>query len=290
MVAVAQPLVLNAVTGISGHYLADKDRPAGIALGTASTFAGLVIAFVLGAVLPDAGDLRTLVAIGAVVAAAGALVLAVTLRRPGQQPRPAATTGREALRVSASDPFVRRLCALVFFPFGTFIALSTFGQALLEPAGVRSEVASVILLLSVVAGVVGCAVVPVLAVRRRAEVRVMRTGLVGAGLACLVLTVAPGVGTGFVAFVVLGAALLPALPIVLELVERRTGEAEGTAAGLVWLSGNLGGLVVSLLVGLAVGAPALGFALCAAAALAGVPLVGSLRRYLPEPGRGRPGS
>ncbi len=48
--SVAQPLVLNAVTGITGRYLAKKDRPTGIAVGTASTFAGIMIAFLLSAV------------------------------------------------------------------------------------------------------------------------------------------------------------------------------------------------------------------------------------------------
>src|SRR3954451_5898482 len=34
LVAVAQPLVLNAIIGITGRYLAERDRPTGIAIGT----------------------------------------------------------------------------------------------------------------------------------------------------------------------------------------------------------------------------------------------------------------
>lgn len=52
----------------------------------------------------------------------------------------------------------------------------------------------------------------------------------------------------------------------------RAGEAEATAAaGLVWLSGNLGGLVVALVVGLLVGSPALAFLICGVLCLASVP-------------------
>ncbi|TDC18163.1 MFS transporter, partial [Kribbella albertanoniae] len=54
--AVAQPLVLNAVTGITGRYLAEKDRPTGIAIGTASIFAGMLMAFLLSAVFPTELD------------------------------------------------------------------------------------------------------------------------------------------------------------------------------------------------------------------------------------------
>ena len=48
VVAVAQPAVLTAVTGIATRSLSESDRPIGIALGSAGTFLGFVVAFVLG--------------------------------------------------------------------------------------------------------------------------------------------------------------------------------------------------------------------------------------------------
>jgi MFS family permease len=113
----------------------------------------------------------------------------------------------------------------------------------------------------------------------------MTVGQVLSAVACLLLAVVPAVVSGFVSMTVVGFLLLPALPIVLELVGRRSGEAEGTAAGLVWMSGNLGGLVVSLVVGLLVGQPGLAFATCAVLCLLAVPGVWSLRPHLSEPAR-----
>jgi predicted MFS family arabinose efflux permease len=280
--AVAQPLVLNAVTGVTSRYLRERDRPAGIAVGTASIFGGMALAFVLGAVVSSEEQLTLLVAIGTVVAAVAALVLVVALRRPEPQPGAVTTMGRAALRAAAGDPFVRRLCLAVLCPFGAFVALTTFGQPLLEPAGVSAEAASVMLLLTVLAGMAGCAVVPVLAARHAAELATLRAGLVAAAAACVVLALAPGVVTGLVALTLFGAALLPALPIVLELVERRTGEAEGTAAGLIWMAGNLGGLVVAVLVGALVDVPGVAFAVCAGVVLVAVPLVALLRPGVAE--------
>jgi len=172
------------------------------------------------------------------------------------------------------------VCLLVLLPFGTFVGLSTFAQALLEPAGVSGSTASMILLVNVVAGVAGCAVLPVVASRRRIELPVAAVALGVTALCCLALAVAPGVAVGFATFTVIGAMLLPTMPIVLTLVERRTGEAEGTAAGLVWLTGNLGGLVVAAAVGLLVDVPTLAFLLTGAAALATLPLLLPLRRYV----------
>ncbi|MGH3470068.1 MAG: MFS transporter, partial [Thermocrispum sp.] len=172
-------------------------------------------------------------------------------------------------------------CVAVFFPFGTFIALTTFGQPLLEPAGVAVDTASLILLVNVLAGVAGCAVLPVWAARRGLELRVGVLALVASTLSCVALAVAPGVGVGFAAVLVIGFGLLPLMPIVLDLVERRAGEAHGTAAGLVWLTGNLGGLLVSTAVGLLTGRPLLAFLLMAACALVAVPLLRTIRPHLP---------
>lgn len=318
IVAVAQPLVLNAITGVAGHYLDERDRPTGIAVGTASTFAGMAAAFVLGAVLPGADQLTTLTAVGALFATVAAIALTGELLRAGRNPviaepppllgpmgarpvegvpavtvprreqdpggrsaRPPSTghvsTATAALRATLGDSYVRRLCLAVFFPFGTFVALATYGQALLEPAGVSADAASVVLLVNVLAGVVGCAVLPVVILRRRAELPALMAGLTISAASCLLVAVAPNLVTGAVAFVLIGLTLLPALPVVLTMAERHTGAAEGTAAGLIWMTGNLGGLVVAGVTGLLVDSPGAAFALCAGSTLLGVPLAARLR-------------
>lgn len=162
-------------------------------------------------------------------------------------------------------------------PFGVSVAMMTYTQALLEPDGVSSDTASLMLLFQVVAGVLGCLVVPIWAAKARREVpALLAAGLISA-VCCLVLAVAPGVGTGFVTLTVIGLALLPALPVVLGLAERRTGEAEGTAAALIWLTGQLGGVLVATVVGLLVDTPVPAFLLMAAATLVAIPVALSLR-------------
>jgi predicted MFS family arabinose efflux permease len=279
LASVAQPLVLNAVTGITGRYLAEKDRPTGIAAGTASIFAGMVIAFLLSAVLADSNDLPTMLWLTATFSVAAAAFLIVALRTPGEhKPALQQRPDRSALRIAWSDPLIRRLCVLAIFPFGVFVAMTTFSQALLEPAGVSAGTASTILLINVVAGVIGSAVVPVLVARHHAEAALLVASLSITALACAALALWPGVPMAFIAITLIGFLLLPALPIVLELVERRTGEAEGTAAGLIWMSGNLGGLVVATIVGLLVDHPQAAFLVMAAVALTALPGAQSLRR------------
>jgi predicted MFS family arabinose efflux permease len=200
----------------------------------------------------------------------------VALRTPAAYPVPPAPAG--TLKVAWGDPFIRTLCALVFVPFGVFVALSTFAQPLLEPAGVSEETAGLILIANVVAGVVGCAVVPIWANRRGRELAVLTTSLLVTAVACVVLALVPGTVTGFVALALIGFGLLPALPIVLELSERRAGGTEGTAAGLMWLTGNLGGLVVAAVVGVLVDDPLPAFLLLAVLSLLTLPVLRSFSR------------
>jgi predicted MFS family arabinose efflux permease len=275
--SVAQPLVLNAVTGITGRYLLEKDRATGIAVGTASIFAGMVLAFVFSAVFPAGSDLPVVLVLSAIFSVVAAAFVIVALRKRGSFRVERGRPDRSALKVAWGDPLIRRLCVLAIFPFGVFVALTTFAQALLEPAGVSGGTASTILLVNVVAGVVGSAVVPVLVVRRHAESALLVISLAGTALTCVALAVVPGVVVGFVAITLIGFLLLPALPIVLELVERRTGEADGTGAGLIWMAGNLGGLLVATAVGLLVDHPLPAFLVMAGVALAAVPGARSLR-------------
>jgi predicted MFS family arabinose efflux permease len=279
LASIAQPLVLNAVTGITGRYLSEKDRPTGIAIGTASIFAGMVIAFLLSAVFTTAASIPTMLTVSAVFCVVAAIVLAAAIRGPVE---PHANPDRGALAAAWGDLLIRRLCVLAIFPFGVFVAMSTFAQALLEPAGVSGGTASTILLLQVIAGVVGSATIPILVVRRRAESSLLVVSLTVTAAACVLLALAPGAVSGFVAITVIGLLLLPALPIVLELVERRTGEAEGTAAGLIWMAGNLGGLVVAVVVGLLVDHPLAAFLVMGVIALIAVPGARALRRPIAE--------
>ncbi len=280
--SVAQPLVLNAVTGITGRYLDEKDRPTGIAVGTASIFGGMVLAFLLSAVFTTSSSLPAMLVVSAVFCVLAAVALMLSLRRPGDFEVLRKHPKRGALRIAWGDSLIRRLCVLAIFPFGVFVAMSTFAQALLEPAGVSGSTASAILLVQVVAGVAGSAVIPVVVARRHAESALLVVSLSVTAGACVLLAFVPGAVTGFVAITLIGLLLLPALPIVLELVERRTGEAEGTAAGLIWMAGNLGGLVVAVVVGLLVDHPTAAFLVMGGIALIAVPGARALRRPIAE--------
>jgi predicted MFS family arabinose efflux permease len=275
LVAIAQPFVLNAVTKVSGSYLRERDRAAGIAVSSAGIFAGMVLALVLGAAL-GAGRIGMLLAVQAALAAVAAALLCIALRRPPQSTPDAAPA---PLRQVWSDPFIRRLTGLACVGFGVFIALTTWLQTLLEPAGVSDSEAGYLLLAMVVTGVVGSALLPPVITRRAAELGFVLASVVAGCTGLLALALAPGVWTGLAVLVVLGLFLLTDLPVILDLAQRRAGAAGGTASALVWLAGNAAGLVAAILVQVLEHHPAAAFTLLAATLLVALPLLHSLSRH-----------
>lgn len=272
VVSIAQPVVLSAVGKLAAEYLPAHQRAAGISLGSAGNFVGMLLALLLGPMLAAHGDLERVLVVEAVLAAIPAVALAIGLRRPGHaSTEHAAIAGGAARSLWALAP-MRTLCGLVFVGFGVFVALATWLQTLLEPDHVSETAAGGLLVGMVIAGVVGCAVLPELAARRRAERGFMLGAVLVSCGGCVALGTMPWLGARAAVLVVMGLALLPALPVVLTGAERLAGSAAGTAGAIVWMAGNLGGLVVALIVQVLVHHPLSAFLAMAVVSLLGLPL------------------
>jgi predicted MFS family arabinose efflux permease len=276
-VAVAQPVVLSAVSKLAGEYLPVEQRAAGISLGSAGGFVGMLIALLLGPTLGGHGHIERLLVVEAVLAGLPALALAVTLRRPGHESTEHAAIAGNAARALWALPSMRTLCGLVFVGFGIFVALATWLQTLLQPSGVSETAAGALLVAMVVAGVVGCAVLPPLVARRGSERNFMRAAVIVGCVGCVALGVIPSLAGRAVVIVAMGVMLLPALPVILTSTERLAGSAAGTAGAIVWMAGNLGGLVVALLVQILVHHPMAAFVAMAAVSLLGLPIAARLK-------------
>ncbi|WP_249021329.1 MFS transporter [Conexibacter sp. S30A1] len=265
LVALAQPLILNAVTGLASGYLSERSRPVGIAIGSAGIFLGMLMSLVLGAAV-GGSHLHTLLVIDAVFAVItaagllGALALAPALALSGD------VTGLFGLGSVWREPGIRRLATVSFVGFGLFIALTTWLQTLLKPAGIPASTAGWVLVGAVVAGVIGSIVLPPTVIRRQADHLLFRAAGLSTCGACVLFAVwkwVPAVAAGAA---LIGFFMLAALPVILEIAERRAGPAGTSATALIWLAGNAGGIVIALLVQAVVGTPLVAFLLMAAVA------------------------
>jgi predicted MFS family arabinose efflux permease len=281
LIALGQPAILNAITGTASRYLATGHRPLGIALGSAGTFVGFVVAFLLGAAFGASG-LGRILNFSAVYAGVACVVLAVALLGPIRSiaPEGELEVSSRALRELWDDRVLRTLAGLVFVGFGAFIAFSTWAETLLKPAGVSSSTTDTLLTIMVLAGVAGCAVIPPLVASRGLQGPVVLVSAVAATFSFLLLAVAPGVAAGAVALPLIGLLLLPDLPIVLELAERRAGASAGAVTAILWMAGNGGGILVAVLVQGLQSQPAAGFVAMAVTAALAIPMSRALGRQL----------
>jgi predicted MFS family arabinose efflux permease len=288
-VAVAQPIVLSAVSKLAGEYLPVDQRAGAISVGSAGSFVGILLALLLGPTLGGHGHLERLLLVEAVLAAIPAVALAFALRRPGQPSAEHVAIEGSAARALWAVPSMRILSGLVFVGFGIFVALATWLQTLLHPEGISETTAGGLLVGMMIAGILGCAALPALVARRGAQRAFMRSAVVVSCVGCVVLGVAPWLGVRAAAIAVMGLFLLPALPIVLAAAERLAGPAAGTAGAIVWMAGNLGGLVVALIVQVLVHEPLAAFLAMGAVSLLGLPLAARLAPPVPfKDSGGRP--
>ncbi len=281
LIAVAQPVVMSAVSKVASAYLPQDQRAAGIALGSAGGFAGMPLALLLGPLL-GGGKLALLLEIQGAIGVLCALALALALRQRPSQAGEELTVRRGTVSRLWHMPAIRLLCGLAFLGFGVFVALATWLQTLLHPDGVSETTAGALLVGMILTGVIGCAVLPAPITRRGAERGFMLTVVAVGGVGCLALGLITGTGSRLVILLIMGSVLLPALPVILTAAEQLVGlTLAGTAGAIVWLAGNLGGLVVALLVQALVHHPLAAFIAMACVFFSGAPLALMLAAQLP---------
>ena len=272
VVGVAQPLVLNALTKTATGYLRVEERPAGIAVASAGQFVGAIVALAMGPLLEGRHSLGPLLPVQAALAVAAAGGLTFALRRPPADEGPPAAIGIDELKAVWRIELTRTLSWLAFIGIGVFVALSTWLQPILHHNHISSTSAGAMLAGMLVAGTIGCGVVPPIVARRHAERSYLSFVVVWLfGCLTLMAVLHPHVVADFILIAAIGFVLLAALPVMLELVERRMGASGGVATGILLLAGNAGGLIIASVVDALVGIPAAAFMLLAIVALCGMP-------------------
>lgn len=280
IISAGQPLVLNSVNKIAAHYFPAAERPVAISAGTAALFVGILAAVLMAGPVFDAGGLRLLLVLQAFVGVVAAGVMLLSLRMPATFRDEWQTT--VTLRWLLHDRFMWTLAALVFIGMGAYNAVATWLQPILAQFG-EGEAAGNLIAVFTFAGVLGAAVIPTTAARRDQRRTVLIAALVVAAVVFGALALIHGVvAQGLILFGA-GFVLLAALPVVLDWADIHAGaERQGSAVGFLMMAGNLGGLLLVLVLQPAIGNPYVALGLLAVVVLLGVPV--ALR--LPE--RARP--
>ncbi|MEI2700982.1 MAG: MFS transporter [Baekduia sp.] len=247
--AFAQPVLYNGIVVVARASLPEEQRATGIAVGTVGSFVGLILGLVLPPLLADGTDLSTLLWVEGGAALLFGLVQLATLRMP-LHAHMADELEPRALRKLLADPAVRALALVSFGGFGIFATLLTALEPLLGHRGIETGTTDLITVAMTLVGILASLVVPPLVARRRTERRLLTVALLGASLAVALMALDLPVALLAALALVIGGLLLPALPVLLELGERRHPILGGTVSAIIFLTGNLG---VAILTAAAIG-------------------------------------
>lgn len=262
--SVGQPFVLNSITKLVSTWFSTEESGLASGLGTLSLFLGMIVAQALTQPLLEAfgndlNALRMVVLVYSLAAAAGFIFFAIFGK--ARPPTPPKRKEEEALgedvainlkglRSLFSLHNFRILCLVIFVGNGSFVGLMQLIEDILKPKGIESDTAGFIGAVMVVAGVVGCIVLPAISdklMRRKPFL------LVAACISAPVLLLIGILDSAALIYILgglLGFFLLSALPILLAFAEENTGAAlTGTATSMLFLLGNAGGVVLTLAMG-----------------------------------------
>jgi len=271
-IAIGQPFVLNSITKMVTTWFPSEESATATGIATLSLFLGMILSFGLlpplykafGGVTGDAlhpgltvAPLRSLALLFSFVALGGLLLFALLGRaRPAKPPKrreaelvdESASINWKSLRQVMGLRNIRILCVVIFIGNGSFVGILQLLEKILSPKGIGTTTAGNIGTVMIVAGVVGCIVIPALSDkmgRRKpflilaAAVTVPMLLLVGALSSTALIFAASGI---------MGFFLFSALPVLLTLAEENTGaHLTGTATAMLMLMGNFGGVVITLL-------------------------------------------
>jgi predicted MFS family arabinose efflux permease len=270
VIATGQPLVLNSITKVAARYFPPGQRATAISLGTAALFIGILAAVLSGGPLLSAGGLPLLLGVQAIPSVLAAILVVLAFRTPPSFP------GNPSVSVSLGwltrDRFMWLLAGLVFIGMGTYNAVATYLQPVMDHFDEGAAAGNLIAVMTV-GGVFGAALLP-----SAIALRDLRRAMLVAALAVSVLA--------FIAMALVhtvfwigawlfidGFLLLASLPVVLDWSEIHAGpERQGAAVGFLMMAGNLGGLVLVLATQVVIGNAYLALGLLVVVAIAGIPV------------------
>ena len=261
-IGVGQPFVLNAITKMVAAWFPNEESAMAVGLASLSLFLGMIVALGLTPVLLDVfGDtlsaLRWIVLIYGILAVIGAVLF--WLFAKAKPPKPPKRREHELQEEGAAINWgsmgkifkvydFKLLCIIMFIGNGAVVAILQLIDQILKPKHISSSTSGLIGAVLVITGVMGCVALPAMSDKLgKRKPFIILAAVVGAPTMFLMAQLT-GVIQIYVVSGFMGFFLLSAYPLVLTMTEESTGRVlAGTATSILLLLGNLGGVVLTLI-------------------------------------------
>jgi predicted MFS family arabinose efflux permease len=274
VMSAGQPLVVNSTTKVAARYFPAAERTAAISVGSAAQFCGILAAALTGGPLVQAGGLRLLLLVQALVTVFAAACVLLAVRVPAAFPADSPTA--VSLGWLRRDRVMWLLAGLLFIGVGVFNAVATWLDSIMTHFG-EGSASGPLIAVTTVAGIAGAAVLPGAVARHNRRRTMLLTAVTITAVVFAAMAAVHNVVFFGCALAVEGFVLLACLPVCLDWSELHAGSRRaGTAAGFLLLAGNLGGTLFVLVIQALIGSPYLSLAAISVLALPGLALAARL--------------
>jgi predicted MFS family arabinose efflux permease len=270
VIAAGQPFVLNSITKVAARYFPQPERATAISIGSVALFLGILASVLIAGPLFSAGGLGLVLTVEAIPSVVAAVLMLVLLRVPALYQDDASTA--VSLRWLLRDRFMWLLAGLIFIGMGVYNAVATWLQPVLANFGQGGAAGNLIAVLTA-GGIVGAAILPPVVAARDRRRPMLVIALVVSAIAFAATDLRHDIAWLVVWLFAAGFVLMSCLPVVLDWSAVHAGHArEGAAAGFLLMAGNLGGVVLVLVIQAVMGNAYLPLAALAVIAALGLPL------------------
>ena len=257
-IAVAQPYVVNGISKLVADWFEEESHGLATGIGTIGMFLGMALALALTPALNAQYGLRTtMIVFAGISSAAAAAFLLIARENPARATRSEIADERTAdlLGTLMRSRDLVLLFVLAFLALGFFNGLTTWLEPILADQNVSAEDAGLVGGMLILGGILGSAILPALSdyTRRR------KPFLLLSATASIVLVYPLCTTANFNWLLVYGALMgfffLPGYALLFAMTEEHAGAVHaGSAAGFLMLTGNAGGVIVSVVMGAIKGA------------------------------------
>ncbi len=252
MIAVGQPLILNAVTKVAARWFPLQERATAAGLSWLAGYLGLIIGLALTPFLAQAAGIPGMLVYYGAVSIASAVIFIIFAREkpptpqcaPGEEDRALVFDGLKQLMVKKEFVF---LMLIFFIGLGVFNALATWIEEILKPRGFSPAQAGIAGGLMIACGVIGSAVIPFLSDKFRRRTLFIFLALAGSALGLIGITYAADFRILLASSAVFGFFLLSTAPVGFQYgAEIAYPAPEGTSTGMLMMMGQVSGVLFIL--------------------------------------------
>lgn len=250
-ISIGQPFVLNGITKLATVWFSPGEEATAVGLGSLALFIGMMVALGLTPLLVEGSGFVSMLWVYAALGIIGMLTFLILARSQPPTPSRAPETDLSETKWGGIGYILKNrnfilLGFVAFVGIGAFNGLATWLEKMLnELHGIAMTDAGNISAALILAGLIGCFVIPLISDRfRRRKPFLMLAPFMGS--VCVVIFIfIRGYVPNIINGLVLGFFLISALPIMLTMSAEITGpKYAGISVGYLQLLGNIAAVIL----------------------------------------------